>query len=97
VLLAMASSVGTGPTELAAFDDALLRVGAGNYNLVRLSSVIPPAARIVDAGCRSLGVTGEWGDRLYTVYAARCASGAGEPWWQAVDLAAVSSAVAGEL
>ena len=34
-------AVGKGPTPVAAFDDALLVAGLGNYNLVRLSSVIP--------------------------------------------------------
>ncbi|MDQ2678046.1 MAG: pyruvoyl-dependent arginine decarboxylase, partial [Actinomycetota bacterium] len=39
-------AVGTGPTSLAAFDDALVSVGVANYNLVRLSSVIPPGSTV---------------------------------------------------
>jgi arginine decarboxylase len=31
-----------GPTALAAFDAALLGAGVANYNLIPLSSVIPP-------------------------------------------------------
>ena len=63
----IAGSTGTGPTDMAAFDNALLAIGAGNYNLIRLSSMIPPGATVrrvarVDPG-------GAWGDRLYTVYA----------------------------
>lgn len=32
---------GYGKTRLVAFDDALLDAGVGNYNLVRLSSILP--------------------------------------------------------
>lgn len=65
--LEIAGATGTGPTDLAAFDNALLAIGAGNYNLIRLSSMIPPGATVrrvarVDPG-------GTWGDRLYIVYA----------------------------
>ncbi len=35
------SALGRGPTELAAFHDALARVGLGDANLIVLSSVIP--------------------------------------------------------
>jgi arginine decarboxylase len=31
-----------GPTPLNAFDNALLRAGIGNLNLVRVSSILPP-------------------------------------------------------
>lgn len=37
-------AVGHGPTSLAAFDAALNGAGVSNFNLVRLSSVIPPGA-----------------------------------------------------
>ena len=40
----LASGVGSGPTELAAFDAALAAAGVANYNLLYLSSVIPPAS-----------------------------------------------------
>lgn len=33
-----------GPTRLNAFDNALLRAGIGNVNLVRVSSILPPGA-----------------------------------------------------
>jgi pyruvoyl-dependent arginine decarboxylase len=45
----LSSGVGAGPTELAAFDAALMDAGLANYNLLCLSSVIPPNARIVHA------------------------------------------------
>jgi arginine decarboxylase len=38
------SAVGRGPTSLAAFDAALASAGVANFNLIRLSSVIPPGS-----------------------------------------------------
>ncbi len=35
------AGVGTGLTELTAFDHALLQAGVGNYNLLRVSSILP--------------------------------------------------------
>lgn len=37
-----------GDTELNAFDNALLAAGVGNTNLVRMSSILPPAAQQVE-------------------------------------------------
>ncbi len=34
-----------GPTPLNAFDNALMAAGVGNTNLVRMSSIVPPAAK----------------------------------------------------
>lgn len=72
------AGVGTGPTELAAFDCALGAAGIGDMNLIRLSSVIPPATIVVpDAdGCDLSAAT--WGDRLYVVYAEQRAATPGE-------------------
>jgi arginine decarboxylase len=44
----IASGVGTGPTKMAAFDSALQAAGAANYNLIRLSSIVPPGSRIIE-------------------------------------------------
>jgi arginine decarboxylase len=33
-----------GPTRLNAFDNALLKAGIGNVNLIRVSSILPPGA-----------------------------------------------------
>jgi arginine decarboxylase len=38
----VSSGRGEGPTPLAAFDAALRDAGVSNYNLIALSSVIPP-------------------------------------------------------
>lgn len=37
----MSKGVGYGKTRITAFDKALLNAGVGNYNLVRLSSILP--------------------------------------------------------
>lgn len=37
-----------GPTTLNAFDNALLAAGIGNLNLLRVSSILPPAAELVE-------------------------------------------------
>ncbi|MBI2914444.1 MAG: arginine decarboxylase, pyruvoyl-dependent [Firmicutes bacterium] len=42
------AGAGEGPTPLNAFDSALLDAGIGNYNLVRVSSIVPPGASFVE-------------------------------------------------
>ena len=41
---------GEGATALSAFDAALAQAGVHNYNLVELSSVIPPEASVIERG-----------------------------------------------
>lgn len=67
----LASGLGSGPTKLAAFDAALNDAGIANYNLLRLSSVIPPHTEIIQAKSPipSEKMPGGWGDRLYVVMA----------------------------
>jgi arginine decarboxylase len=85
-------AVGSGPTSLAAFDAALVACGVANFNLVRLSSVIPPRTRIdapepgvVDlTGRPAAGGSGGWGDRLYAVWAFQSAERLGEEAWAGV-------------
>ena len=69
---------GTGRTLLSAFDDALLAAKVANFNLVTLSSVIPPASRVsvVDSPLR-----GCHGDRLFCVLSAAYADHPGETAW----------------
>jgi len=63
--IAVATGLGEGPTRLAAFDAALRDAGVANYNLISLSSVIPPGSVIE----RRKWVTPreDWGRRLYCV------------------------------
>ena len=53
---------------LAAFDAALRDVGVANYNLIRLSSVIPAGSTLTKAH-GPITPPGHWGDRLYVVLA----------------------------
>jgi arginine decarboxylase len=67
----VASGLGTGPTKLSAFDAALSVAGVANYNLIKLSSVIPTKTKIVihDDDGKIDKLPGEWGDKLYVVMA----------------------------
>ncbi len=75
----VASAVGRGPTPLAAFDAALRAAGVENYNLIPLSSVIPPGAAI--ERLRHSSPPSEYGHRLYVVMARHEASRAGDEAW----------------
>jgi arginine decarboxylase len=75
--------VGTGPTRLAAFDAALDDAGVANFNLVRLSSVIPPGS-VVREVPGSQQIPGRHGDLLYCVYADAYASTPGDEAWAGV-------------
>lgn len=77
------SAVGTGGTTLSAFHDALVEVDLGHYNLVRLSSVIPPGTT-VDVSGKTVVPNGQWGDKMYCVYAAQWASEPGEQAWAGI-------------
>ena len=79
----ISSGTGVGRTRLSAFDSALMTAGVGDFNLLRLSSVIPPGSDVVEvAGAQQ--VPGEHGDRLYCVYAATFASTPHEQAWAGV-------------
>lgn len=70
--LHLTSGLGSGPTTLAAFDAALNHTGIANYNILRLSSVIPPGTDLIlhkDGPIPKELMPGEWGDRLYVVMA----------------------------
>jgi arginine decarboxylase len=60
--------VGTGATELAAFDQALVNANVANFNLIYLSSVLPPDSEVI-VGDKEVKHEGDWGDRLYVVMA----------------------------
>jgi arginine decarboxylase len=62
------SGTGVGPTTLAAFDHALVNAGVANFNLIYLSSVLPPNSDVVISNQLNNSM-GEWGDRLYVVMA----------------------------
>lgn len=74
--IVLARGLGHGPTELAAFDAALCDAGVANYNLLCLSSVIPPGSRIERT--RWVTPTEHWGHRLYVVLSQARTSQPGE-------------------
>jgi arginine decarboxylase len=69
MIIRISSGTGIGPTKLAAFDAALNEAGIANYNLIRLSSVIPEGTKIQDLDNKNSKLIGKWGDRLYVVMA----------------------------
>ena len=91
-LIRVRSAIGRGPTGLAAFDSALQLTGIHNFNLLVLSSVIPPHTEVrVDRSPTPDRPPGDWGDRLYVVMAEHRATAAGETaaagigWTQSED------------
>ncbi len=81
------AGIGRGSTLLSAFDAALVACGVHNYNLIPLSSVVPPAAEVVPIEAY-VPETDEHGHRLYVVKAeirsdqAGQTVGAGVGWYQ---------------
>ncbi len=71
---------GEGRTSLSAFDAALRAAGAADFNILRLSSVIPPGTTVtvVDPDHQ---VAGGFGDILYAVYASSFTSTPGTEAW----------------
>lgn len=66
MIIRVVSGVGYGSTEISAFDAALREVGLEHFNLIPLSSVIPPGAEVIQV--ESLCLDG-YGDRAYVVLA----------------------------
>jgi arginine decarboxylase len=81
--LPILKATGTGGTALAAFHNALVGVNLGHYNLIRLSSVIPPGTMIDPTGTAP-APAGDWGDRLYCVYAEQRTTTPGEEAWAGI-------------
>lgn len=80
----VATGTGTGPNPLAAFDSALRATGIENFNLIRLSSVIPPGTDVVAVGGPVSPIAGEWGDRLYVVMAEMRVTEPGQEAWAGI-------------
>ena len=62
----ISAGTGVGPTELSAFDHALVNAGIANFNIIYLSSVLPPGSDVQVLN-EPLNPSGSWGDRLYVV------------------------------
>jgi arginine decarboxylase len=80
---------GTGSTTLSAFDAALKAAGIHNYNIIKLSSVIPPGTTVVKRKWNNSPT--EHGKKLYTVMAEirtdvmKRSIAAGIGWYQIKD------------
>lgn len=61
-------AIGKGRTLLSAFDNALQKAGVYNYNLITLSSIIPPGSRIITTK-RYVSPIEEFGYKLYVIKA----------------------------
>ena len=76
------TGTGTGDTSLSAFDAALFSAGIANYNLIRLSSVIPegfePQIEQVDFNGQ------EFGYKLYVVTASETQTEVGKEAWAGI-------------
>lgn len=98
IVISVRTATGHGRTHLSAFDHALLGAGVGDYNLVTLSSVIPPASRMVswdpEDGIED-GLSGTHGDRLYCVLAAAYADQPGAEGWAGIGWVTEPSTGAG--
>jgi arginine decarboxylase len=92
----ISTGTGAGSTRLAAFDAALHDAGVADFNLVRLSSVIPPYADVLEIERRDQ-IRGGHGDLLFCVYADAYASVPGESAWAGLTWARQADAPAGGL
>ena len=81
-VIRVTKGTGTGETRMAAFDAALYAAGIANYNLVRLSSIIPPGFKVRLEQCRENNKN--FGDRLYVVYASQIENEAGKDAWAGI-------------
>jgi arginine decarboxylase len=79
----VSEGIGIGPTELSAFDQALVHAGVANYNLIYLSSVLPPDSQ-VHYESKPKKPVGTWGDRLYVVMAQMRTSQRNQEAWAGI-------------
>lgn len=77
------AATGQGPTELAAFDVAEMKMGVADCNLVRLSSVIPPGSEVIALDGATTKAP-KWGDKLFCIYADNRTSQPGAAVWAGV-------------
>lgn len=77
------AGTGVGTTELAAFDNALVNAGVANFNLIYLSSVLPPNSDVIVSD-KPVKPEGNWGDRLYVVIAQKRTSQRNKEVWSGI-------------
>jgi len=81
-VIRITSGVGEGETDLAAFDQALWHASIANYNLIKLSSIIPPNSEIkIESPARNIK---GFGNRLYVVLAEKREETFGREAWAGI-------------
>jgi arginine decarboxylase len=80
--ITITGGTGTGDTKMAAFDAALFDAGVANYNLIRLSSIIPPGSRIKIEKYDT--PADDFGKKLYVVYASEIQVEKGKEAWAGI-------------
>lgn len=68
---------------LSAFDAALWDAGIANYNLIKLSSIIPPGSKVQEKSIDNNGKEG-FGNKLYVVLAQKRESEVGREAWAGI-------------
>jgi arginine decarboxylase len=84
LIIHITTGTGEGQTELSAFDSALLDAGIGNFNLIQLSSIIPPNSEIREDGVKLDSDSKEYGNFLYVVYSEMRVSKPGDEAWAGI-------------
>ncbi|MGO3701975.1 MAG: pyruvoyl-dependent arginine decarboxylase [Candidatus Saccharimonadales bacterium] len=78
MIIYVSKAVGCATTALGAIDNALYKAGVHNFNLIRLSSVLPKGAEVQHVERYTPSENFKWGDKLYLVYASQTAVEKGE-------------------
>lgn len=80
------SGIGEGQTKLSAFDAALWDAGIANFNLIKLSSIIPPRSSIKVKVLKNNG-NRNFGNKLYVVLSQKRESERGREAWAGIGWA----------
>lgn len=82
-IITITSGVGSGDTSLAAFDAALWEAGIANYNLIKLSSIIPKGSIVKTGQLKHNGKDG-FGYKLYVVLSEKRENEKGKEAWAGI-------------
>lgn len=77
MIINIVKAIGEGETLLSGFDNALKHAGVYNYNLISLSSIIPPGSKVIRVAHYD-SPPSEYGHKLYVVKAEMRSNEAGK-------------------
>lgn len=83
MMIYITSGIGSAPTQLGAFDAALWDAGIANYNLIKLSSIVPRGTKIVSKRLSQNG-NKDFGNKLYLVLAEKLETERGRDAWAGI-------------